>query len=47
MTNQEISKNIKILSGVVTSTFNVCTGGRFVSSSFPGLSGFFPLLFLF
>ena len=30
----------------MTSRFKVCTGARFASPSFPGLSGVFPITFL-
>ena len=34
------------MSGTLTSTFKVGTGGRFACHSFPGLSGVFPTIFV-
>ena len=39
---RNFQKLLRYLSEVVTLKFKVCTGGRFASPSFPGLSGFFP-----
>ena len=42
----DLQKLLRYLSGIVTSTFKADTGGRFVSLSFPGLSGVVPSIFV-
>ena len=41
-----LQKLLRYLSGIVTSIFQVGTGGRFASPSFPGLYGVFPTIFV-
>ena len=44
--SRDLQKLLRYLSGIVTSTFKIGTGGRFASLSIPGLSGVFPTIFV-
>ena len=44
--SRSLQKILRYLSGKVTSTFKVGTGGQFASPSFPGVSGVFPMFVL-
>ena len=44
--SRDLKKLLRYLSGIVTSTYKVGTGGQFASPSFPGLSGVFPTVFI-
>ena len=45
--SRDFQKLLRYLSGIVTSTCKVGTGGRFASPSFPGISGMFPTILFY
>ena len=45
--SRDLQKLLRYLSGIVTSTFKIVTGGRFASPSFPGCSGVLPTIFVY
>ena len=43
---RDLQKLISYMSGTVTSTFKICTGGQVASPPFPYLCGIFPTFFV-